>query len=248
MTTPPPESKLATVRKLLALAENAATPHEAEVATAKAAKLMAEHGIDQAHLAAAGHITDGIDEMHIPITDPYARGKATLLAGIALALACRSVLHTLGKGVVGVTVFGHATNRERVEILYTSLLLQATTQLVRVRPPYWSDESVAAYRRSWLHGFAGEVTRRLAAAEQRAAADVTTTRPAGAPSTELVLADRRAAVDHAYAQRYPDLKQARGSKLSGTGGYDGAQAGRRADLTTGTNHLKGAPARRIGAS
>ena len=45
--------KLDTVRKLLAKADGAATPAEAEVYTAKAIELMARHGIDEALLAGA---------------------------------------------------------------------------------------------------------------------------------------------------------------------------------------------------
>jgi hypothetical protein len=38
------------------------------------------------------------------------------------------------------TVFGFTTDLEYTELLYTSLLLQATTQLVRVRPPVGAGE------------------------------------------------------------------------------------------------------------
>jgi hypothetical protein len=54
-------------------------------------------------------------------------------------------------GVWSCTVVGYTADLERAGVLYTSLLLQATTRLVRVRPPAYSGESVAAYRRSWLH-------------------------------------------------------------------------------------------------
>ena len=54
MTTTDDHPILAKVRKLLALAEDpAATTHEAETYTAKAAQLIADYGIDQALLAAA---------------------------------------------------------------------------------------------------------------------------------------------------------------------------------------------------
>ncbi|SHJ92717.1 Protein of unknown function [Pseudonocardia thermophila] len=221
--------KLEVIRKLLAKAERAATPEESETYTAKAMELMARHGIDEALLAAAEPGRDVPGGTTIAMTDPYSSAKARLLAWIAAALRCRSVLHTRPGGrVAAVTVFGFASDRERVEMLFTSLLMQATAQLAGQRPA-WPDESVAAYRRSWLHGFAAEVHRRLIAAEGRSAAEERTV-PAGVPSTELVLADRAAEVDRAFAAAYPHLPTARPARVSGSGLRAGMSAGRRADL------------------
>lgn len=233
--------KLDVVRKLLTKAERAATSAECETYTAKAVELMARHGIDEALLAAAQPDRDGVGTCTIAMDDPYSAGKARLLAWTAAALRCRSVLHTRPGGrVEKVTVLGFAADRERVEVLYTSLLLQATTQLARQRP-LWADESVAAYRRSWLYGFGQECHRRLLAAEraaagapipaQRSGADGTGS--AGMPSAasvELVLARRDDAVDRAFAAAYPHLQQARRASLSGSGLRAGVAAGRRADL------------------
>ncbi|GAA0910036.1 DUF2786 domain-containing protein [Pseudonocardia zijingensis] len=233
ITEAPGTAKLATVRKLLAKAERAATPAEAEVYTAKAVELMARHGIDAALLATAEPGRDGIGPMRIAMQDPYSAGKARLLGWTAAALRCRWVLHgAWGGKVAAVTVFGHASDRERVEVLYTSLLLQATTQLVRVRPPR-PGESVAAYRRSWLEGFAAQVHRRLVEAEERAAQ--ARAEPAGPhhPGVALVLADRRRRVDEEFASTYPRLATLRPSVLSGSGRAAGALAGQRADLGGG---------------
>jgi hypothetical protein len=228
--------KLATVRKLLAKAERAATAEEAEIYTAKAVELMARHGIDSALLAAAEPGRDEIGALRVTMSDPYSAGKARLLGWTAAALGCRWVLHGAWAGKVGaVTVFGHATDRERVDLLYTSLQLQATSRLVRVRPP-WPGESVAAYRRSWLEGFAHQVHRRLLAAEERAATAATRPGAAAAPGTvgvALVLADRRERVDQAFAAAFPHLGTARRRTLSGSGWAAGAEAGERADLGTG---------------
>jgi hypothetical protein len=225
--------KLDTVRKLLVKAERAATGAEAETYTAKAMELMARHGIDAALLAAARPDTDRIGQQRIEMQDPYSAGKARLLGWTASALGCRWVLHgAWGGKVAAVTVFGHASDRERVELLYTSLQLQASTQLVRVRPA-WLGESVAAYRRSWLHGFAVEVHRRLSSAEDRAAASAADPAADG-PGVALVLADRRERVDRAYAAAFPRLGTARRTVLSGSGFAAGARAGEQADLGGGT--------------
>jgi hypothetical protein len=223
--------KLDTVRKLLAKADGAVTPAEADVYTAKAVELMARHGIDEALLAAAAPHRDEVATCRIAVADPYSAGKARLLAWTASALRCRAVLHEAAGGrVAAVTVLGFASDRARVELLYTSLLLQASSQLARQRPA-WAGESVAAYRRSWLHGFAVRVHQRLVEAEARAAEAATRSSPAAAgPSVGLVLADRRARVDRAYAEEFPQIGRARHARLSGSGYAAGARAGAHADL------------------
>jgi hypothetical protein len=223
--------RLDRVRKLLAKAERAGTPEEAEIYNAKAVELMARHGIDEALLAADDPRRDEIGMLRIAMEDPYSAGKARLLGWTAAALRCRWVMHGASGGkVAAVTVFGFGSDRERVELLYTSLLLQATGQLVRLRPP-WSGESVAAYRRSWLQGFAAQVHQRLLEAEERAAAEASAQAGADrAVSTALVLVDRGARVDRAYTEAFPHLARARRPSLSGSGFVEGAEAGRRADL------------------
>ena len=226
--------KLETVRKLLAKADGAATPAEAEVYTAKAVELMARHGIDEALLGAVAPHRDEVATCRIPVADPYSAGKARLLAWTASALRCRAVLHEAAGGrVAAVTVLGFASDRARVELLYTSLLLQASSQLARQRPA-WAGESVAAYRRSWLHGFAVRVHQRLVEAEARAAESAAraspSSGPSAGPSVALVLADRRARVDRAYAEAFPQIGRARHARLSGSGYAAGTQAGARADL------------------
>jgi hypothetical protein len=227
-------AKLARVRKLLAKAERAATAAESEVYTAKAVELMARHGIDAALLAAAAPGSDEIGPLRIAMQDPYSAGKARLLGWTAAALGCRWVLHgAWGGKVAAVTVFGHASDRERVEVLYTSLLLQATTQLVRVRPPR-PGESVAAYRRSWLDGFAAQVHSRLVEAEERAACAASPTASGSSPGgVALVLADRRRRVEERFDATYPRLAALRPRALSGSGRAAGALAGQRADLGGG---------------
>jgi Protein of unknown function (DUF2786) len=242
--------KLAIVRKLLAKAERAATAAESEIYTAKAVELMARHGIDAALLAAADPGRDEVGPLKIGMQDPYSAGKARLLGWTAAALGCRWVLHGAWAGkVAAVTVFGHATDRERVEVLYTSLLLQATAQLVRVRPP-WPGESVPAYRRSWLEGFASQVHRRLVEAEERAAGQAARAPDDAAPSAgggvALVLADRRRRVDQHFAIAFPGLATLRPSVLSGSGRAAGALAGQRADLGGGGG-LGGGRRRALGA-
>lgn len=244
--------KLDTVRKLLAKADRAATPEEATAFTDKAVQLMARHGIDAALLAAAAPGSDEIGALTVVMEDPYSAGKARLLTWTASALRCQSVMHKAWGGrVEKVTVIGFASDRERVELLFTSLLLQAGSQLLRQRP-FDPGESVAAYRRSWLHGFAVEVHRRLSEAERRAAeesagSDAAARAPAGpgGRSVALVLADRAALVQRAFAEAFPAVESARRSALSGSGYTSGAAAGRQADI--GQRRVAPARPRALGA-
>ncbi|MBO4238255.1 DUF2786 domain-containing protein [Pseudonocardia alni] len=229
-----PGARLDRIRKLLAKAERAGTPDEAEIYTDKAFALMARHGIDEALLAAAPGAgaarADPIGRSRITVDNPYSGAKARLLGWTASALRCRWVMHDQrGGSVAAVTVFGFASDRERVELLYTSLLLQATAALAAVRPPD-PGESVAAYRRSWIYGFAGRVYERLCEAERSALGETEAETGRAAASTELVLADRGAEVDRAYDAEFGRLRRARRPQVSGSGFRHGAAAADRADL------------------
>lgn len=226
------DDKLARIRKLLAKAEKAGTPEEAETYNGKAAELMARHSIDSAMLAATEPERDAIGSRRIAMNDPYSKEKATLASGIAVGMNCRIVSHPgRGRGqIASVTLIGFESDLNRVELSYTSLLLQATRSVVDQRPPAWSGESTAAFRRSWLIGFTAEVHRRLSNAGQHAAADHDASKGHGQPSAELVLADRRSLVDRAVTDRFPTLRKPRPRRLTGSGYGEGAAAGRRADI------------------
>ena len=103
---------------------------------------------------------------------PYAADKADLLSTVASRLRCRAVQRTRwrdGSKELSLHLFGHHSDLERTELLFTSLLLQAATGLSRTRVP--PDEHKAAFRRSWLAGFRMAIGDRLDAAERRAQAE-----------------------------------------------------------------------------
>jgi Protein of unknown function (DUF2786) len=237
-----PEGVLERVRKLLAQAEDSGvTAAEAEAFNAKAAELIARHGIEAALLAATGKTRDDIGHRVIPMHNPYARDKAHLLTCVADPLRCQTV-HTRGPSRYVVRVYGFASDLERVELLYTSLLLQATRQLVHVRPDNWYGEyeSVAAYRRSWLAGFAAAVYTRLQTAERRATTEKSVS--PGDTSTVLVLRGRCEQVDAAVHAAHPGLRTMRRRSLSGSGRTDGFHSGSRADLgARRVGHIRALP-------
>ena len=210
---------LARVRKLLAKAEDpACTPAEAEAFTAKATELIAKYGVDQAMLAAEDPSRDPVGDRVVPLDAPYALDKAGLLAAVAVPLRCRVVRKT--SGGVRVHLFGHAADLERVELLFTSLLVQAAHGLAAVPVP--AHEHPAAFRRSWLAGFAHAIGVRLREAERAA--------EQAAPGSALVLVHRSDLVERRMAEAYPILRTASRRRLAGGGLEQGYAAGQAASL------------------
>jgi hypothetical protein len=219
------------VRALLTQAEHPNTSQaEAEAFTAKAAELMAKYGIDQALLGERAETRESPTSVRIGMDAPYTREKATLLSAVARSFRCSPVQTSYGQTINHVTVFGFPADLERVQVLYTSLLLQATRDVMRTPVPYY--EKTAPFRRTWLVGFATAVGTRLSAAEKRAQQDAETQQSEneGSRSVALVLADRSTLVDAAVTAAFPKLKPARRRQLSGGGMREGYAAGQRADI------------------
>jgi hypothetical protein len=238
MHAEPPSALLDRVRKLLAKAEaEGVTPPEAEALTAKAAELMARYGIDRARLAASRPDTDAPGNRIIDIENPWAQVRAHLLAGLAGAMRCQCVLLATDKPGARIHVFGYASDLERTDILYTSLLLQMARGLTVAAVPA-GVRSVRAWRRSWLLGFVSAVITRVRSAEERAATSAEAQTQTG-PSTALVLADRAVVIRQKLEQAYPVTRRTR-ITYSGRGYSDGYAQGQRADI--GNARLKSAKA------
>jgi Protein of unknown function (DUF2786) len=231
VTSEAPEKLLDRVRKLLAKAEDeSCTPPEAEALTAKAAELMAKYGIDRALLAAARPETDAPGSRLVDIYSPWGKVRAHLLCGLGAAMRCQCIMLTTAEGM-RIHVFGYASDIERTDLLYTSVLIQMWHGLLAARLPD-RCASPRAWRRSWLLGFATAVIGRVRAAEQAAAQHADEAGPAGAPSrTALVLADRELVIRTAVQREYPVTRTAR-MTYSGTGYGAGYAQGQRADIGT----------------
>jgi Protein of unknown function (DUF2786) len=243
LTSEAPGALLERVRKLLAKAEaEGVTPAEAEALTAKAAKLMARYGIDRALLAAARPDTDRPANRVIDVDKPWSGVKAHLLGGLASAIRCACVQlpRTGPGGGTRIHVFGYASDLERAEILYTSLLIQMAHGLAAAEVPA-SARSVRAYRRSWLLGYTSAVVTRVREAEARAAATARP-EPVTGQSTALVLAGREHVVQRECRQAYPVTRRMRVT-YTGTGYRDGFTEGQRADV--GASRVRGAAGRAL---
>jgi hypothetical protein len=228
MRSEPSSALLDRVRKLLAKAEDeAVTPPEAEALTAKAAELMARYGIDRARLAVTRPDTDRPGSRIIDIDNPWAQVRAHLLAGLAGAMRCQCVLLSTPRPGARIHIFGYASDLERVDILYTSLLLQMAHGLTTTVVPV-GVRSPRAWRRSWLLGFVTAVITRVRSAEDRAATTAEGETHSG-PSTAIVLADRALVIRRQLEQAYPVTRRTRVT-YSGRGYSDGYAQGQRADI------------------
>ena len=235
------------IRKILAKAEDpACTPAEAEALTDMATKLMAKYGVERAMLAASEPTSDKIVTRRFEIDNPYAMDKCALLHRIAKPLRCETVRYRgydrNNKRTYYMKVVGFESDIERVEMLFTSLLVQAAHALAVTPVPYW--ENTASFRKSWYDGFSGAINVRLQKAEREAikAAEPTST----GPSTELVVADRRSQVQVAYAQEFPNVRPGRARNLNGSGHGAGYRAGQDANLGAGRNVAAGASGKALG--
>ncbi|MBV9485344.1 MAG: DUF2786 domain-containing protein [Frankiaceae bacterium] len=207
------------VRKLLAVAEHPNTPvAEADAAAQAAERLIAKYAIDEA-LLEAGAARHAVPEVRTLVVEaPYASAKTVLVGAVARAYGVRAI--TLGGGeLTRMSLVGFATDLTAVEMLYTSLLLQATTSLRR------QAETGRAFRRAFLIGFAAEVSDRLRTAHEEAVAET------DVASTALVLRKREDEVDRALREHFPRLRQARVTVSSGHGLTAGRRSGAEAVLS-----------------
>jgi hypothetical protein len=217
------DDRLAQIRKLLDRAQHPGTPEgEALACEEKAEALLARYGYERAMLPETERKAEKMEVRVFWIDNPYGRDKVTLLYSIAYAFGCQHVFFRLDGGF-RVRVFGYESDLDRVELLYTSLQLQAVAGMRRAELPHW-ETSRARFNRSWLHAFAITVGRRLKKAQQRAGREFEGT------GAELVLRDRAQDVETFFQQHAGRTRKVK-PKRSTTGWEAGSEAGRSADLS-----------------
>ncbi|MEV5136834.1 DUF2786 domain-containing protein [Streptomyces syringium] len=161
---------LARIRALLAKAESTEFAEEAEALSAKAQELMARHSIDEALVAA--HSTEPVDgptACRIGVEGPYESAKALLLDAVAAANHCRAVWSS---DYDFSTVVGFEADLELVELMYTSLLVQATTAMRRAGDAHHArSRRTRDFRQSFLIAYAARIRDRLSDAARDVAAE-----------------------------------------------------------------------------
>ncbi|MEE1763504.1 DUF2786 domain-containing protein [Streptomyces sp. SP18BB07] len=235
--SPHPESRmLSRIRALLAKAEATGFPEEAEALSAKAQELMARHSIDEALLAARAHSEDAPGACRIGVDPPYETAKAVLLDAVARANRCEAVWNeALGFS----TVVGFEADLEVVELLHTSLLVQATTAMTKAEAAQRKGgrKRTKTFRQSFLAAYAHRIGDRLAAVAEAQVAEAEAAgagaRGAGAPEQDLlpVLAARDVAVHDEFSRMFPDTVTTRVRGVSDLAGWQqGAEAADRAQV------------------
>jgi hypothetical protein len=229
------------VRKLLAKAEHPGTPvEEAQAFSAKASALMAAYAIDQALLEAEAPASSTPIVRQIEVDPPYAMPRAVLLDRVARAHRVRVVIGPdAGSGRRQCTLVGFPVDLEVVEVLFTSLLLQASTAMLHASA---ESNRPRAFRRAFLLGYADVIGGRLATVKEQTDADADRERT----GTALVLADRADRVDRLLEAEFPRLRSLRMTTSSGGGLSAGRAAGARADLSSMGSRVGGAGRREIG--
>jgi hypothetical protein len=215
------------VRALLAKAESTAFPAEAEAYSAKAQELIARHSIEEA--LAAGPAAEVVPfARRVGVDHPYENEKAALLDAVARANHCETVWSPeLGF----TTVFGFDPDIDAVELLYTSLLVQANGAMARAEPAGGraGKARLKAFRRSFLVAYIVRIGERL---EDAAAAVLADGGGVATPGLLPVLASRDAQVRETVRRVFPHTVRARGSRVDSREGWDsGREAASRAALT-----------------
>ena len=222
------------VRKLLARAEHPTTPPaEAEACSAKAAELMSRHLIDRAVIDAGRSARDEPVVRRIVVEAPYVVGKVVLLDEVAKAFGIKVAVGG-GSTTRRCTLVGFAGDLAMVELLFTSLLLQASTAM---RLASEGHPNVKAFRRAFLFGYAYSVGARLATVRKETVREAA----AATPGTDLVLVDRQARVEAAFKEEFPRLGMLRTTVSSGSGLVAGRHAGAQADLSARQTGLAARP-------
>jgi hypothetical protein len=234
-TAEPASPMLGRIRALLAKAEATGYPEEAEALTAKAQELMARHSIDEALLAqdagpgapgGGGPAAGGPGSCRIGVEPPYEQAKAVLLDAVARANNCQAVWN---EAFCFTTVVGHEADLEVVDLLYTSLLVQATGAMAKAEAAIRKGggkgggrRRTKTFRQSFLAAYAHRMGARLAEAAEQEIAEAKA--EAGRPLLP-VLASREAAVRAETDRLFPHTRTTR---LRGVSDEEGWTQGREA--------------------
>jgi hypothetical protein len=233
-SSPRSEAKIAQlVRDLLAKAESTEYPDEAEACTAKAQALMAKYAIDQLAVdAARGRPSGEVLSRRIVLDVPYGSAKFILLSAVGHANRSQAIWESRSKTA---TVFGFEADLDAVELLFTSLLTQATTAMLQAST-HEDGRSVRSFRHAFFIAYAGRIGVRL---DEVARASVQAGAAEHGNDLLPALVRKEEAVAKAVAAEFPRVRSKPVSVSNGWGLQAGRAAANRADL--GGGRLRGGP-------
>lgn len=189
---------LARVRALLAKAESSSFPEEAEALSAKAQELMNRYALEQAVVDAADSTPQSATACRLWLDSPYVAAKSSLVSAVADANRCHAVSF---EKLELITVVGHQTDLEVVELLVTSLLVQANRAMLHEgrRTHAGGRARSRSFRQSFLLAYAARIGERLRHATDASSSGIRDERLLPA------LADRAEAVETTFADMFPNV-------------------------------------------
>lgn len=207
---------LARVRALLSKAESTEFTEEAEALTAKAQDLMTRHSLEQLVAQRDRGEADPVSAARLWLDAPYASAKSLMAHVVSEANRCRAVwADALGC----MTIIGRAADLAAVELLTTSLLVQATKSMLDGHPA--TGRRTRSYRQSFLVAFATRIGERLRGTASTASNELDEN-SAGELLPVLRAASER--VEQAFAEAFPHTVSRSVSISNGVGWAAGRAA------------------------
>jgi len=221
------------IAKMLAKAERTENEHERETFLAAAERMMLRLGIEKAELEAAGEAkAEKIIEQRHEWSGIYAATLVGFTHRVADGFGNLTVLQSSrGQRRRVAYIIGHKSDVEQFMTLLASLHLQALTGLKRFQRERKEERAWLSVQerfvqdRSFLEGFASEVSHRLSVLRIETEAEATT-------GAALVLASKMDRVTEKVNELYPKLGKARGGaqQYSSIGAAAGRTAGQSANI------------------
>lgn len=220
------------IRGLLAKAEATNFAEEAESFTEKAQELMTRYAIDAALLHSRTGITDTVvNGRRIHLDNPYVKEKVHLLTAIGDTNRVRAVWFS---EVSIATVIGTPVDLQQVDMLFTSLLVQATRAMQFADTSTRGGSKTTSFRKGFLTGFANRIGQRLRDAGTKATAEAADAAAMDVADLLPILATTSAAVDTEFERLFPKTRKARGRSVDAEGWHAGQAAADDANLRPGT--------------
>ncbi|UQS26124.1 DUF2786 domain-containing protein [Amycolatopsis thermalba] len=216
------EKMLARIRALLAKAESTSFPEEAEALSAKAQQLMSRYSFERALVE--GVAARSGSARRFWLEQPYLGPKSSLVTAVATANRCRAAFYAkLGF----VALVGHEVDLDLVELLSTSLLVQANEAMLAAG----RGARTRSFRHAFLLAYATRIGERLTEADRTAGAQFADSR------LLPILTRRRQEVDTLFAELFPHTTRHRTTISNGEGWTAGREAANHARLTVERTEL-----------
>lgn len=224
---------LGRIRGLLAKAESTEFPDEAEALSAKAQELMTRYAVDEAVLSSdhGERLVELVVARRVHLENPYPEAKLRLLDAVGSVNDVR-VIYLESLAIA--TVVGLPFDLDLVELMFTSLLVQASRAMAAAGRAGDRGTRTPSFRRSFLLSYAQRIRERLTEAR-----DVTTEEEANSRGADLVpvMKERRNAVDEAFGRLFPETYSIQTRTTNARGWHAGRLAAEHADLRAGRTEV-----------